>query len=126
VPLFPLDAWQRVSRQDVPKSATLTRISSLSSRFCDLRSRWITPCACRYSMPREMSSASFRIVSGDSEYGSFLFRYMRSVPCDMYSVMMQYTGGFLLAAMNCASKRSVSVSLPLSYMCVHGIKIQGS
>jgi hypothetical protein len=48
-----------------------------------------------------MSRANLSIVSVESEYGSFLLRYILRVPCDMYSVMIQKTGGLLQAAINC-------------------------
>ncbi|KAL0542949.1 hypothetical protein IC582_018031 [Cucumis melo] len=117
--MFPFDSWHCVSRQEVPKSATFTLISSFRSKLFDLRSLWITPWEWRYSIPLDMSRANLSIVSVESEYGSFLFRYILRVPCDIYSVIMQYTGGFLQAAMNCTPNSHEFNILKNLYLSVH-------
>ena len=101
---FALPHWD--SKHEIPKSATFTHISSSKRRFSDLRSLWSIPWEWRYFIPLAMSSANFKTSSCGTECGSCWCRYFLNEPPAKYSVIIQNTGGFLQAAMNCMINKS--------------------
>ena len=106
---FALPHWD--SKHEIPKSATFTHISSPKRRFSDLRSLWRIPWEWRYCIPRAMSRANFRTSLCGSISGCWWCRNFPSEPPAKYSVIMQNTGGFLQAAINCKINKSNSRNL---------------